>query len=145
MTEIDKCTREVASDGWVRWFVEKGRPGTTYARLHEEWRKLREGGHSEKTPKQFPAPGYGELYDVLVQAHDQAAYGKGNERHATGQPFVEQPIMKLTALYGPGFPLGQAGKKMQESLRLPREMAIRELLGAINYIAAQIIALEKED
>lgn len=99
----------------------------------------------EEPPKQFPAPGYGELYDVLVQAHDQAAYGKGNERHATGQPFVEQPIMKLTGLYGPGFPLGQAGKKMQESLRLPKEMAKRELLGAINYIAAQIIALEKED
>ena len=51
--------------------------------------------------------------------------------------------MKLTELYGSGFPLGQAGKKMQESQRLPREAAVRELLGAINYIAAQIIMRER--
>ncbi len=90
-----------------------------------------------------PALGYEDLFRVLLRAHNQAAYGKGNERHATGQPFAEQPIMKLTELYGPGFPLGQAGKKMQESLRLPKEAASNELLGAINYIAAYIIKLEK--
>jgi hypothetical protein len=88
--------------------------------------------------------GYKELHDVLMAAYGQAAFGKGRDRHATGQPFIEQPIMKLTELYGPGFPLGQAGKKMQESLRLPKEAAIRELLGAINYIAAQVIMLERD-
>lgn len=97
-----------------------------------------------KTPA-VPAPGYEDLFSVFLRAHNQAAYGKGNERHATGQPFAEQPIMKLTELYGPGFPLGQAGKKMQEALRLPKEAAINELLGAINYIAAYIIKLVKEE
>lgn len=92
---------------------------------------------------EYNAEGYEILEHVLKRAYHQAAYGKGNERHSTGQPFSEQPIMKLTELYGSGFPLGQAGKKMQESLRLPREVAVRELLGAINYIAAQIIMLER--
>mgnify|MGYP000863004617 FL=1 len=92
---------------------------------------------------EYNAEGYEILEHVLKRAYHQAAYGKGNERHSTGQPFSEQPIMKLTELYGSGFPLGQAGKKMQESQRLPREAAVRELLGAINYIAAQIIMLER--
>jgi hypothetical protein len=33
---------------------------------------------------------------------------------------------------------------MQESLRMDTEAAVRELLGAINYIAGAIIHLEKK-
>ena len=33
----------------------------------------------------------------------------------------------------------QAVKKIYESVRLPGEAGVRELLGAINYIAAEII------
>lgn len=90
-------------------------------------------------------PGYECLREVLQRAYDQAARGKGAERHAQDQPFDQQPMQKLIELYGVGFALGQAGKKMQESQRLKRDPAIRELLGAINYIAGAVIHLEKNN
>ena len=86
--------------------------------------------------------GYEDLHRVLVRALDQAQQGKGKERHADGKPFAEQPMQQLITLYGQGFALGQAGKKMQESQRMERNAAVRELLGAIVYIAGGIIALE---
>lgn len=85
---------------------------------------------------------YSSLNLVLERAYDQAAYGKGRDRHAQGQPFEEQPMQLLCQLYGPGFALGQAAKKMQEAQRLELEPAVKELLGAINYIAGAIIHLE---
>lgn len=84
--------------------------------------------------------GYEQLAAVLQDAYDQASKGKGAARHATGKPFHEQPMQDLIRLYGPGFALGQAGKKMQESQRMDRDAAERELLGAIVYIAGTIIA-----
>lgn len=84
--------------------------------------------------------GYEQLAAVLQDAYDQAAKGKGAARHGTGKPFHEQPMQDLIRLYGPGFALGQAGKKMQESQRMDRDAAERELLGAIGYIAGAIIA-----
>lgn len=105
--------------------------------------RMRQIKANKETQQPVPAPGYEKLANVLVRAHDQAAYGKGHERHATGQPFHEQPILTLTRLYGTGFAFGQAGKKMQESQRLPKDAAVRELLGAMNYIAASIIYLEE--
>ena len=84
--------------------------------------------------------GYEQLAAVLQDAYDQAAKGKGALRHGTGKPFHEQPMQDLIRLYGPGFALGQAGKKMQESQRMDRDAAERELLGAIVYIAGAIIA-----
>lgn len=88
------------------------------------------------------APGYESLAKVLHRAFNQATTGKGAERHARGQPFDEQPMQQLCALYGPGFALGQAGKKMQEAQRLPMASGIRELLGAINYTAGAIVYME---
>lgn len=87
--------------------------------------------------------GYESLADVLERAFDQAANGKGNDRHAQGQPFDQQPMQLLIKLYGPGFALGQAAKKAQESQRLPYERAVAELLGAINYLAGAVISLDK--
>ena len=87
--------------------------------------------------------GYECLRDVLNRAYDQAAKGKGNERHAQDLPFEEQPMQKLIDLYGVGFALGQTGKKAQEAMRLPKDRAILELLGGINYLAGAIISLEK--
>lgn len=84
--------------------------------------------------------GYEQLAAVLQDAYDQAAKGKGAARHGTSKPFHEQPMQDLIRLYGPGFALGQAGKKMQESQRMDRDAAERELLGAIVYIAGAIIA-----
>lgn len=86
--------------------------------------------------------GYDSLGDVLARAYEQAALGKGAERHGKDKPFDDQPMQHLIELYGHGFALGQAGKKMQEALRLPHDAAIRELLGAINYIAGAVIHME---
>lgn len=90
------------------------------------------------------APGYEALAEVLSRAFDQAANGKGKERHGDGKAFTDQPMQKLIDLYGPGFALGQAAKKSQESLRLPTtERKVAELLGAINYLAGAVIAVER--
>lgn len=88
--------------------------------------------------------GYERLADVLERAFDQAATGKGAERHAQDLPFEEQPMQQLILLYGAGFALGQAAKKAQESMRLPAGRDVAELLGAINYLAGAVIALERE-
>lgn len=89
-------------------------------------------------------PDYAELVDVLERAVEQAAYGKGRDRHGQARAFIDQPMQQLIRLYGPGFALGQAAKKSQEAMRMPRDRAIAELLGAINYIAGAVIALETE-
>jgi hypothetical protein len=89
--------------------------------------------------------GYECLRDVLVRAYDQAAKGKGDERHAQGSAFEDQPMQNIIDLYGVGFALGQSAKKAQESMRLPKDRAIAELLGGINYLAGAIINMEKND
>lgn len=89
------------------------------------------------------ADNYSSLSKVLRRAYDQASDGKGSERHGQDLPFTEQPMQLIQDLVGEGFALGQAMKKMQESQRLPHDAAIRELLGAINYIAGAIIHKER--
>lgn len=89
-------------------------------------------------------PGYERLANVLHRAFNQAAHGKGKERHARGEPFHEQ-IMQIGArLFGVGGLYFQAMKKCDESQRLPPDAAIRELLGAINYIAGAVIRIEDD-
>ena len=85
---------------------------------------------------------YESLDNVLSRAFMQAAHGKGADRHGQDLPFHEQPMQQLIKLYGLGFALGQAGKKMQEAQRMDTEKAVHELLGAIVYIAGAVIALE---
>jgi hypothetical protein len=106
----------------------------------EHWKHLA----TKKVPDLYDVPGYEALASVLIRAHAQAASGKGAERHAQGQPFDQQPMQQLIKLYGPGFALGQAAKKAQESQRLPKDRAVAELLGAINYLAGAVIALENQ-
>ena len=93
-----------------------------------------------------PAPaGYECLAEVLDCALMQAASGKGAERHAQGQPFDSQPMAKITAMVGLGFPLGQIQKKAQEAggmaARGQMDAARRELLGVINYAAGAVLAI----
>ena len=88
--------------------------------------------------------GYERLDDVLTRAYDQAARGKGAERHANGKPFHEQPMQTIAQQVGVGFITGQAMKKLGESAALPRDRAIRELLGAIVYAAGAVIFLESQ-
>lgn len=85
---------------------------------------------------------YQSLQRVLDDARKQAASGKGHERHASEQSFEDQPIMWIEEHFQ-SFDLGQAVKKMHESQRLNKDAAKQELLGAINYIAARILFLEK--
>ena len=91
-----------------------------------------------------PLAGYEPLAEVLSRALEQAQSGKGDERHANGLPFLEQPIMvEQRQQKGTGFVIGQARKKSLESMGLEVEPAVRELLGAINYLAAAVIYLEE--
>ncbi len=89
-------------------------------------------------------PGYETLADVLARAFAQAATGKGKERHAgAGVPFERQPMTTINIEQGSidGF-LYQARKKALEAKRLPAGRAQAELLGAINYLAGAVIALD---
>jgi ADP-ribosylglycohydrolase len=88
---------------------------------------------------------YQSLREVLARAIRQVSEGKGNIRHATGQDYTDQPIMRIQEMVGTGFALGQAVKKIQESTRLTHNDSIEELLGAINYIAAAIIYKERKN
>lgn len=87
------------------------------------------------------APGYISLAEVLDAALEQAQAGKGMERHATpGEAFADQQIVKLGEWMGSThFAVGQACKKALESTRLEPDAAERELLGAINYLAAAVV------
>jgi hypothetical protein len=90
---------------------------------------------------------YRMLHQVLDRAYDQAAAGKGAERHANDLPFEEQPILAETRAVGIGFVAGQARKKILEATRCWEKhpgRAVVDLLGAINYIAAQIIYIEEQ-
>lgn len=89
------------------------------------------------------AEGYEDLAFILEAAFNQAAHGKGNDRHANGKPFSEQPIMKLQELYGPGFALGQIAKKAEECQRMEVEAAVKELLGVIVYASGAILHFKK--
>ena len=94
-----------------------------------------------------PTDPYAPLWRVLDAAYDQAANGKGKERHANSKPFTEQPIMEIARMVGPGYQLGQAMKKAQEAggmiQRGQPDRARAELLGAINYLAACVLLIEE--
>lgn len=89
--------------------------------------------------------GYDILRDVYAAAVEQAAGGKGRERHANGEPFNEQTILQTIRAHGIGFGTGQAEKKARESHKLLElsgpERAQHELLGAMNYLGATYIRL----
>ena len=89
---------------------------------------------------------YTQLARVLMDAMEQAAGGKGKERHADGERFENQKICVINRWLR-GSPVAgalfQAVKKSVESSRMPPSRAIRELYGAINYISAAIILLEE--
>lgn len=91
------------------------------------------------------SPSYSSLKRVLDMAYEQASSGKGKERHANNDTFESQPICQIPRYQGSiDFVTGQAIKKCLEVTKLPTvEAKVRELLGAINYIAAGIIVLQE--
>ena len=95
---------------------------------------------------EMTVPGYERLAEVLSLAYDQAANGKGKERHADGRKFTDQTIFETARVHGLGFLTGQAEKKAREAhtlLRLKgKEAAISEIRGAINFLAAAVILIQ---
>ncbi len=89
-------------------------------------------------------PGYEVLSGILSAAYQQAATGKGKDRHSTGplgfQPWHLQPIMSIGRQVGPGGHAYQIAKKAQESVTMQGNGnfagAKAEALGAIVYAAA---------
>jgi hypothetical protein len=90
-------------------------------------------------------PNYDLLQSVLMDAYEQAASGKGADRHGFGLNFEDQDMIEVTNRVGLGFPLGQAIKKLSEGKRLDRAKAKKEFLGAIVYIAGAIIWMDKQE
>jgi hypothetical protein len=86
---------------------------------------------------------YTKLKEVLHDAFIQSSQGKGKERHSSGEAFENQPILEITRRLGLGYPLGQAVKKIYESQRLDKDASMRELLGAIVYIAGAVVRLKE--
>jgi len=96
------------------------------------------------TENKSPVLDYVRLSDVLGRAYDQAARGKGAERHGQGKPFHEQPMQTISELLNSTEGMRyQVIKKVQEAARLDKDHQIHELLGAINYIAGIVIYLEQ--
>lgn len=91
---------------------------------------------------------YKHLYSILMSAFDQAASGKGKERHAGGQPFEAQPMQSISDLFdSPHGMAFQVAKKVHEALTAldgNLEAQERELLGAINYTAGIILWLRRK-
>lgn len=103
--------------------------------------------HSE-APGGGGAEPYDALWRVLGECFDQAATGKGAERHTDGsEPFTEQFICEGQREFGVGGGLFQAVKKIKEANRMiargERDRGIHEFRGAINYLAAVIIVLQE--
>jgi hypothetical protein len=86
---------------------------------------------------------YSSLVEILFLALEHAAVTKGKERHANGLPFEKQKICRINRDVGLGFGLGQAIKKIEESVKLSPDRAILELIGAINYLCGVTIVLKE--
>ncbi|HAR39463.1 MAG TPA: hypothetical protein DCS09_13320 [Porphyromonadaceae bacterium] len=85
-------------------------------------------------------PGYEPLAAVLQEALDHSQSGKGAKCHANGKPFLEQPIMTGAREAGEGGLVFQSRKKILEAFNCTDDKrAISDMLGAINYVAAQVI------
>lgn len=99
-------------------------------------------------PISLQSDGYERLAVVLQAAFIQAAFGKGKERHANTLPFHEQPMQQIARSRGLGFILGQADKKSQEAQgmleRGDADASVRELLGAINYLAGAVVFIQDQ-
>lgn len=148
MQELHKGNRVIGNSLYARL-------GLIYDQMVAEDGKRMEGeanaavraANAGERPTRARPPAYAKLMDVLNRAHDQAAFGKGLDRHVSkeSQPFHEQPICSLQRLFSNDYAFGQAAKKMEESKRLPKDKALAELLGSINYIAAAYIVREEQD
>jgi hypothetical protein len=92
---------------------------------------------------------YQKLVEVLEMAYLRASEGKGHQHHSHGEAFEEQWIVRGTKVFTIGGPLFQAGKKLEQAMKMDKEKypvqdIINELLDVINYSAATVIHLKNE-
>lgn len=82
---------------------------------------------------------------ALAVCIEQAAIGKGEQRHGHGAAFATQPWTDLARRHGKGFLTGQAEKKWIEANRSVIAMDdawyVREVAGAINYALMAIVVV----
>ncbi len=95
-------------------------------------------------------PKYKCLLEVLEMAHRRASEGKGHDHHSHGEAFEDQWIIRGGKVFGLGGPLFQAGKKLEQVMKMtkenyPNENVINELLDVINYAAAGVILLKDKN
>lgn len=83
---------------------------------------------------------YSALHEAFDEAVARASKGKGAERHASGEPFEQQPIVTECIALGPASLVYQIRKKARECLRMDRASRRRELLDVMVYAAAAWIA-----
>ena len=99
-------------------------------------------------PNLAPTDPYAPLWRVLDAAYDQAANGKGKERHANDKPFTDQPIMEIARMTGIDAHSYQIMKKAQEASSMFKrgdfEAAKAEFRGVIIYAAAAILLAEEQ-
>lgn len=90
---------------------------------------------------------YAVLRGIYDEAVAQAASGKGKERHANGEPFEEQRMLKISRMLRSERGMAyQVCKKVAEGLDLPTvERQVGELLGAMNYLAGIVIFLREQN
>ena len=84
---------------------------------------------------------YLPLLLTFLGALEQAAYGKGRERHANDLPFTEQPILTMARMLDSDAGLAQQVIKKTIEARglLTKEARIKELRGAMVYAAAMVL------
>jgi hypothetical protein len=99
----------------------------------------------KKQPQQKIDPNYATLVEVLSLAYERSAFGKGRDRHATDNPFEQQPIVTEGSYFGIQPHLYQIRKKALEILRMDTDAAQRELLDIIVYAAAAVLVLKEAE
>jgi hypothetical protein len=106
----------------------------------------RSGATAAPANRVAAAPGYELLAAVLDEALEQAQGGKGRDRHGfSGDSFEDQTIVSINEILGSIHgQVYQICKKAIEATRLPPERARLDLLGAINYLAAAVIQIDRQ-
>lgn len=114
-------------------------PAETQTEMFEEGKQVNVQDMNTIDAEYIPGL-YTDLAAVLEAAYNQAAYGKGAERHADNNPWTKQPIFTIARQVGDGFNAGQVIKKVQEAQQMAARgeygKAQHEVLGAIVYAAS---------
>lgn len=80
------------------------------------------------------------LFQVFVDAIQQAREGKGERHGGDETPFLEQPWAHYARMHGRGFLTGQATKKLEEAAHQREGEAFEsEVLGSIVYAGMAIL------